>query len=387
MARMTKKKGPAKAPRMSRKSSVTAEEKHVGLETTDWTNIKNFDAAFYDTLRHYNYFYDNKESVKWVVAWLKKNGTKEDLKAYQAAPAWRTSMTAASILKMCSNGAPIPPEKLKWANDKIKEAIEAGKKILAEATQEKITTIVRKTPAEILKEKTSDFIAEIEAVIDDWHRGVWLDIDNYSVYNELKAIDAASNIAKGVVDYYTPLKEELEELLKKKTPDLVEAYGSMPLRKKKEYLKLISVVIDDADRYLISKKAVRKARVTKPKTSTQQVAKVKYLKESSEHKLVSIDPASIIGAEVIYLFNVKYKTLIKATTQAAAGFSVKGTTLQGIDPDNTSKKKLRKPDEVLKDFMPCTKARSNKIFTDIKTKPSNFTGRINEDTIILKVYT
>lgn len=386
MARMAKKKVKATAPRISRKSSVSVEEKHVGLETTDWTKVKDIKAAFRDTLRHYSYFYDNKESVKWVVAWLKKNGTKEDLKAYQAAPAWRTSMTAASILKMLTNGAPLPESDIVWAKKSINETIAYGREELKTKLQENVVNIPRKTPAEILKEKTSNFIAEIEGVIDEWSDGVWLDIDNYSVYNELKLIDAASNIAKGVVDYYTPLKEELEELISKKTPDLVEGYSHLSPKKKKEYLKLINVIIDDAERYLLSKKAVRKTRVAKPKTSIQQVAKVKYLKESTEYKLVSIDPASIIGSDTVYLFNVKYRTLIKATTQAAAGFTVKGTTLQGLDSDNTSKKKLRKPDEFLKDFMGSTKAKSAKAYADLKTKPSEFTGRINDDVIILKVY-
>jgi len=382
MARATKKK----APRVSRKSSVTAEERHIGSETTDWTNVINLDEKINETMRHYGYFYDYKEGCKWVIAWLRKNGTKDQVRQFQAAEAWRMSMTASSLLKMHLNGAPLGAKRLTWAKTKLAEVLEAGKKNLQEKALEPVVNIVRKTPAEIIKEKTSDFIAEIEAVIDDWHRGIYLDIDNYSVYNELKLIDAPSNIAKAVVEYYTPLKEEIEELITKKTPDLVEGYGNMTLRKKKEYLKLITVIIDDAERYLQSKKAVRKTRVAKPKTSTQQVAKVKYAKENTEHKLVSIDPASIIGAEVVWLFNVKYKTLIKASTQKAEGFTVKGTTLLGLDPDNTSKKKLRKPDEFLKQFISATKVKSAKMYGELTTKPSDFTGRLGEDTIILKVY-
>lgn len=374
--------------KIPRKSSVATEEKHVGYETKDWTNVKDFDAAVYETLRHYNYFYDLKEATKWVTLWMKKNMTKEDLRAYQAAEPWRTSMTAASFCRMHTNGAPLDSKRIEWVKAKLKEAIDVGRKNLNVKLQDDTTVVnlVRKTPAEIIRQKTSDFIAEIEEVIDTWSTGVWVDIENYSIYNELKKIDAPSNIAKATVEYYTPLKEELEELINKKTPDLVEGYRHMTLKRRKEYLKLITVIIDDGERYLDSKKAVRKTRVAKPKSATQQVAKIKYLKESPEFKITSIDPSNIIGAEELWLFNVKYRTLIRCVTQAAAGFTLKGTTLQNMDVNNTNKKKLRKPDETLREIMSTTKAKIGRVYTDIKTKPSEFNGRINEDTIILKAF-
>lgn len=374
--------------KIPRKSSVATEEKHVGYEIKDWTNVKDFDAAVYETLRHYNYFYDLKEATKWVTLWMKKNMTKEDLRAYQAAEPWRTSMTAASFCRMHTNGAPLDSKRIEWVKAKLKEAIDVGRKNLNVKLQDDTTVVnlVRKTPAEIIRQKTSDFIAEIEEVIDTWSTGVWVDIENYSIYNELKKIDAPSNIAKATVEYYTPLKEELEELINKKTPDLVEGYRHMTLKRRKEYLKLITVIIDDGERYLDSKKAVRKTRVAKPKSATQLVAKIKYLKESPEFKITSIDPSNIIGAEELWLFNVKYRTLIRCVTQAAAGFTLKGTTLQNMDVNNTNKKKLRKPDETLREIMSTTKAKIGRVYTDIKTKPSEFNGRINEDTIILKAF-
>ena len=365
------------------RKSITAEEKHVGLETVNWIGVEDIDHAVYETLRHYNYFYDLKDGVKWVAAWMKKHMNKEDLLNYQEAEPWRTSMTAASLCKMHTNGAPFDAKRIAWIKEKINEAISFGK-----INRSKVGKVepTRMNPAEIIKQRTSDFIAEIEEVIDTWTQGVWLDVENYSVYNELKKIDAPSNYAKSIVEYYTPFKDELTELLQKKTPDLVEGYANLTLAKKKELLRLITIIVDDAEKYLNSKKAMRKTRVVKPKSATQQVSKVLYLKESPEYKLTSVDPMNIIGASEVYLFNVKYRTLAHVTTQAASGFTLKGTTLQGIDTTNTSKKMIRKPDEVLKDIVSATKAKALRFFTDIKTTPSEFTGRINGETIILKVY-
>lgn len=367
----------------SGRKSITLEERHVGSEVVDWLQVKDMDKAVYETLRHYNYFYDLKDGVKWVATWMKKYMTKEDLSNYLEAEPWRTSMTAAGLCKMHMNGAPFDANRLAWIKNKLQEAITYGslnkKKVVT-------TTTTRMNPADIIKQRTSDFIAEIEEVLDTWTKGVWLDIENYSVYNELKKIDASSNVAKAIVEYYTPFKDELNELLQKKTPDLVEGYQTLTLVKKKELLKLITLIIDDAEKFMTSKKAVRKTRVVKPKSITQQVSKVLYLKESAEYKVTSVDPMSIVGASELYLFNVKYRTLIHVVTQSSSGFTLKGTTLQGIDVTNTSKKMLRKPDETLKELMGMTKAKSLQFFNTIKTSPSAFTGRINEETIILKVY-
>lgn len=365
------------------RKSITAEERHVGLETVNWVGVRDVESAVYDTLRHYNYFYDLKDGVKWVEAWIKKNMTKEDLVNYQAAENWRTSMTAAGLCKMHMNGAPFDSKRIDWVKGKVAEAIAYGK-----ANKNKVVTSepTRQNPADIIKQRTSDFIADVENVLDDFYRGVWVDSDSYSVYNELKKIDAPSNTAKGVFDYYTRIKEELEELLQKKTPDLVEAYAKMTLAKKREYLKLIVTIVDDAQKYMNSKKAVRKTRVAKPKSATQQIAKIQYLKEHAEYKITSIDPTLIVGASELYLFNVKYRTLARVVSQSASGFGLKGTTLQGIDLENSTKKMIRKPDETLKTLMSLTKAKASKFYTDIKTTANAFTGRINTETIILKAY-
>jgi hypothetical protein len=367
----------------SGRKSITLEERHVGVEVVNWLQVEDMNKAVYETLRHYNYFYDLKDGVKWVAMWMKKHMTKEDLSNYQEAETWRTSMTAAGLCKMHINGAPFDADRIAWIKNKLQEAIVAGS---LNKKKTVITTPTRMSPSDIIKQRTSDFIAEIEEVIDIWDEGVWLDVENYSVYNELKKIDASSNVAKAIIEYYTPFKDELNELLQKKTPDLVEGYQHLTLPKKKELLKLITLIIDDAEQFMTSKKAVRKTRVAKPKSATQQVSKVLYLKESVEYKITSVDPMNIIGASELYLFNVKYRTLAHVVTQSSSGFTLKGTTLQGIDATNTSKKMLRKPDEALKELMSMTKAKSLKFFSEIKTSPSEFTGRINNETIILKVY-
>lgn len=379
MARVAKKQ---KAVVVPRKSSKTSEEKHIGREITNWTNVTDVESAMRECLHHYNYFYDYKDAVKWTTSWIKKNMTKQDLAYYQKAEAWRTSITVGGICKMIENGAQFDDHRLNWLRKKVEEIIAVGKAKKEDAP--KVST--GRSPADIVKERTSEFIACVEEVIDMFGTDTWVDWENYSVYNELKSIDAPYNTAKAVADYYIPLRDEIKELVEEKTADLLEAYGYMGVRERKQYLKVIQGIIDDAEKYMASKKAVRKPRVKKTKTASQQTSKLKYAQDSAEYKVVSVDPTNIIMANEVYLFNTKYRTLTYLVSNAARGFEIKGTTIQNIDMEASSKKTLRKPDEVLTEFSKITKAKAKKTFTALKTKSSVPNGRVNEDTIILKVF-
>jgi hypothetical protein len=382
MAKNTTKK---KVTVIRRKSNAgrIAEEKHVGMETVDWQNVKDFDAAFRDTMRHYGYFYDLKEGNKWATEWVKKNYTKAQLANFKAADVWKTSMTVCSLCKMLLNGAKFDKDRMEWLNAKISESIDQGKAKKKNIKQVQ-AVVTRKSPAEVVKEKTSDFIAEIENVLDDWSRGVWLDVDEYSVYNELQKIEAPYVMAKRVVEYYTPIRDEIEELVKKKTPELVEGYGNMTIKRRRELLKLLNRIVEDAEKYGAAKSATRKPRKKKAVSVSQMTAKVNYLKDSPDFKIASVDPSEIIGAKIVWLFNVKYRTMTRI--ESSNGLTIKGTTIYDFDDDKCVKKTIRKPEEFFASMAKTTKAKMDRQFKSLKTKEAVSTGRMSNDTIIYKVY-
>lgn len=384
----TRTKKTVKTPTLRRGSNAAklSEERHVGRETVDWENVTDFELAFRDTLRHYGYFYDIKEGNKWAAEWVKKNYTKAKLADFKAAEPWRTSMTIYSMCKMMLNGATFDEKRMAWLKEGIDNTIAFGNQKRKAAKSDAKTMIQKKSPADIVKERTSDFIAEIEEVLDMFNGKTHVDWAEYSVYNELQRVDAAYNTAKGVVDYYTPQMEEIQELVSKKTDDLVEAYSHMTIKKRKELLSILKSIVSDAEKYMSAKKVTRKPRKKKTVSSAQIVSKVKYLKESAEYKVASVDPSDIIGAKIVWLFNVKYRTFTRLESVSTNGMSIKGTTILNFDEDKSAKKKVRKPEEFLSKTTKTTKTKINKEFVDLKTKESVPNGRINADTIIYKVY-
>jgi len=389
-----KKKKPELKPMPQRKSSAARvlEEKHIGSEITDWANVVNLDHAIYQNLRHYNYFYDNKEAVTWVAAWIKKNRTASEATDFKSCEDWRVNTSLGGLAKMHMAGAPLEERYLKRLNDGVNEAIAAGASN-RKTTESALKTMPVKTAADVLNSKINDFIAEVEGVIDMYNDPkVWVDGENYSVFNELKKIIAPKPLAHRVYEYYKPLYDEIEELITQKTPDLVEGYKHLKtIKEKKDYLAFVKNIIDDCQKYMNAQaatkvRAVRQPRAKKKVPVEKLVAKVQYQKESVDYKLTSVDPANIIGATEVYLFNTKYRQLTQLVAASVDGFSIKGTTITNLREEKCLRKTLRKPEEVLTEIGKTTKARVNKVFIDIKTKETVANGRLNEDTIILKVF-
>ena len=67
------------------------------------------------------------------------------------------------------------------------------------------------------------------------------------------------------------------------------------------------------------------------------------------------------------------------------GLSVKGTTIQGFDEKLSIQKTLRKPVDQLKEFKEAGKVKLRKFLDDIPTTDTKLNGRINPDTILLRV--
>ena len=364
-----------------------AEEKNVGSEIIDWTDIApdRFSKSVYEAMRHYSYFYGQKDYVSWTVDWVKSNRP-SDLKSYKAGEDWRTSSTLGSLVRIHSMGAPIPESYVNFINKQIDTVVSFGK-INIESTVEEVVSdapaVKKKNPSELLREKTLGVLGEIEGFIDE-HLDGSLD-KNFSLYTHLKGIDAAAQTARDIAKAYREMEAELTELIVEKTEDLVEGYSHLTLSQQKKLLKLVSGFISDSEKFVLSKKATRKPRAKRATPATKQAEKVIYQKESTDYKITSTSPAHIVGATEVYLFNTKTRVLKYLVTDKREGFIISGTSIKNYDKELSFKKKLRKPEETIDSINKVTRIRALKAFKALKTAETPTDARINSDTIILKV--
>ena len=68
-----------------------------------------------------------------------------------------------------------------------------------------------------------------------------------------------------------------------------------------------------------------------------------------------------------------------------AGLGVKGSTLTGWDEKTSVIKTLRKPTEQLNKLLAGGKIVLRKFMEEIKCKPKNATGRINKETVLVRI--
>tara|TARA_R110000823_G_scaffold47173_3_gene120587 strand:+ start:997 stop:2148 length:1152 start_codon:yes stop_codon:yes gene_type:complete len=364
-----------------------AEEKNVGSEIIDWTDIApdRFSKSVYEAMRHYSYFYGQKDYVSWTVDWVKSNRP-SDLKSYKAGEDWRTSSTLGSLVRIHSMGAPIPESYVNFINKQIDTVVSFGKINIESAVEEVVSdapAVKKKNPSELLREKTLGVLGEIEGFIDE-HLDGSLD-KNFSLYTHLKGIDAAAQTARDIAKAYREMEAELTELIVEKTEDLVEGYSHLTLSQQKKLLKLVSGFISDSEKFVLSKKATRKPRAKRATPATKQAEKVIYQKESTDYKITSTSPAHIVGATEVYLFNTKTRVLKYLVTDKREGFIISGTSIKNYDKELSFKKKLRKPEETIDSINKVTRIRALKAFKALKTAETPTDARINADTIILKV--
>ncbi len=129
----------------------------------------------------------------------------------------------------------------------------------------------------------------------------------------------------------------------------------------------------------------RKPRQRKQKSPEQLVSKLKYLDKHEELKLESVTPKDIIGALQLWVYNTKSRKLGCYNAEDASGLSVKGSTIINFNEIKSTQKKLRKPEVTLPEVLKGGKVYLRTALDEIKAVASTLNGRLNTDTILLRI--
>lgn len=340
---------------------------------------------------YFHYEIEPKQVSGLVKDWIKKEFSKDDCAAILANPEYQFTMYShwAATIHWINEGLEWVEKYLAYRDgihSHYKKLIEPGKKILAERKKEVTpddgVVVVRLTPQQLMARKVNDTImSDIDDLEDAWIENKVEVIDLYSLFkkHDLKpaAVPMVRKRIQGWLDDYFGAYNKKDE-------QLVEGFEHVKRTELKRRVKACEDMIADLDRIVQAGKATRKPRVKKPQAADKQVAQLKYKKEDADLKVVSINPTTIINAVRLIVLNVKYRTVTEYITDRREGFTIKGTTLQGFDAEQSRTKTIRKPDE----FLPiCQKTvrQFNKAFVELTTKESKPNGRINAECILLKV--
>jgi len=335
---------------------------------------------------HFNV--DRKEVSSTMKSYIKSKMSKSDQRDIFACPEYKFytfSQYAAtafwSLNKLDSEDLFVYyEEKLQ---DFLSSLIVLGKRIRAEKKVEETVNVVSLSPMERLQRKISDTVMQdLLDLEDQWMNGEKTTIDLYKLFQKHGLAGSATLPVRQVIEGWLL---DYEDAYHKRDEQAVEGYAHLKKPELNRRIKACQDMLLDLDKIQSATKANRKVRVPKAKSADKQVARVQYKKEDNDFKLVSINPILLIGSRRLYAFNCKSKKLIEYCTQAVNGFEISGSTIKNFDKVNSRQITLRKPDE----FIPIIQKKSiNQIdvaWKKLTTKTSIPNGRINKDTILLRV--
>ncbi len=379
-----------KPPKKRISNPLMLDEKYTGEEPNfmgvEFKDESERNIALMRAFHYYNYFNSGKVFKKDLIKYAKDElkYSKDRIDLLNASPDWASQLQSGALLRMRGRGFAIRDSEYLKINETLKNMERLGIKKLKEevAEENKQAAAPVISVQDRIKAKVGETILEdLDYMLDDWIKG---DSPSIDVYEGMKAHLLPSQASKYVVEWATKYRDELQASIDKLDDQVVEGYSHLSTKRKKEFLKWYEGIIADAQRFGSNTKTVRKARTKKPVSLEKQISKLKYLKESPENKLVSINPSQIIGATELWTYNVKYKALTRYIAESGMGFEIKGTTLIKYDTNTSQTRKLRKPEQTLAEVLSSAKTKGIKAFSALTTKPSTPNGRINEDTIILK---
>ena len=182
------------------------------------------------------------------------------------------------------------------------------------------------------------------------------------------------------------INREKDPLKSDMLAQLREGYSHLTKKDAKAYLEALETLHGACDLVIDAAKATRKPRKKAPPSKEKMVAKLKYLERDDKLQIVSVNPLELIDSKEVWVYNIKTRKLGKYVADEHATIRVKGTTLLHYNEKSSIQKTLRKPDETLKEFKKASKVKLRKFMDEIKTTDIKLNGRLNADTIILKVY-
>lgn len=389
-----------KAPRRQApktRDPMFTDEKYTGKEPV-WDTDRavamsqdEFDHFLRKSFSYYNYYFSQKDLKKHAVKWLQENKyTKSQVSAFVRSPDRAMTMTAYGLLMANRQGMPFREKELTYFKKQIESAIATADAAPEEsatgaAMAKKPVAAAVKLPTiqDRLNEKTSEHLAYFEGLYDEVVTGGVVDPKAYDYFTvngiPQSQLGKYESLVGGYRLYIKAAMDKLDE-------QIVESYRHYKAADYKRHVSFLDSMQTAIDQYRQVKKATKKARVKRAPNKEKVTGKLKFLKEEKTLKLVSINPVDIIGANELWVYNIKTRKLFKYVADSLTGpLGVKGTSLTGFDATKSVGKTLRKPEEKLKEFARASKVQLRKFLEEVKATETLGNGRINSDTVLLKV--
>jgi hypothetical protein len=387
--------------RVTKKQVIAHRTRAVKDTSPTWDGCENwstdqFYAHFRRSMDYYRLETDGKFAKPAVLKWMESVGcSKKDIAAIKKVKDSRISGTMGAVASCLLRG--MTPKRTdfnngrdssEWLRNAIVESMESGKYDIEEEEKKEVKPagpVV--TIQDRVREATFAMTEEIEDAYEAWQKDPEsFDPKAFKVLNLLKGKQAKAAHARIIRDFYARDLAELLELSGGNADEqLREGYSHRSRKQIKKLIEFLQEVESACNMLMQEAKVNKKPRARKAVPAEKIVAKLKYKKTDEPLKLVSVSPTDIIGSKELWVFNTKTRKLGRYVAGEFNELGVKGTSITGFNENMSVQKTIRKPEEKLKEFKAAGKVQLRKFLEDINATDTKMNGRINEDTILLKV--
>jgi len=388
-----------------KQASITIRQNKARDMSPKWDGADEWDAEQFT--RHFRYsmeWYRLESSVKELkpklVEWMHDNGyDRVDINAIRKTKDKYFNGTMVGVAACLVKGMPAIHAGFNqgrdtevWLRKEIEKVLEAGADDLdddEDAPKVEKPVVYVPNIQERLRESAGSMSEELDTAIDAWIMDPEaFDPKAFKIVNLLRGKGAKAAHARYIKGFFARNYQELLELAGGNADEqLKEAYKHNSRKNVKKLIEFYEMIMAACEQIAAEAKVMKKPRAKKVKPAEQIVAKLKFCVKDDKLGIVSVPPASIIGAQGVAVFNVKTRKIGYYISKTSAGLGVKGTSLTDFS-EKSFQKTMRKPPEQLKEFKEQnTQKRFETWFVkSVKTTETVLNGRFNEDTIILKVF-
>jgi hypothetical protein len=366
MARTTKKL-------TGRSEEYIINQKYLGKDEPTFTEPLTM-LEYSKALNWYNYMNNTSDARGYIMTYLLNTGRKADAQKLKSVSDTWIPTTVAWVCRLVTRGFDLPVDVVPFIDDRIAQTLSKAVERVVDTDAPKISIQDR------MKERASEILGEVEGLVDDH-----ADDESFSFYQWLQANNIPASYVSSIVDKLNPVLLELLEAYKGDDPQLKEGYSYLSKPQLKKRIYFFNTMIEDADRYASNTKKATAQRKPRTVSVEKKIKNLKWQKEDATYKIASVAPEKIIGAQELWTFNTKYKTLTVFRALDRAGLQVKGTSITNYDEKTSSTSSTgRRPEEYVKRTLEGGKIVLRKLMDELKTKKP-LAYRINENTILLRV--
>ncbi len=364
---MSKKKNPFSEPdwKWSEDSLTPAE--------TEWKWVR--------ALHWYRCNADPKKKKDWVLKYVKENVKGAKIAEYRNAKKslYEDAGGLCRIkMKGCINDA---------LDRRLGACIDA---IKADSTNTKKNTPPPK-PVISVKDRVADQVCEYMTEVNNYidlylgnpmiAKKNWFNMEAWLKRHKVKSMQT-TELMKEIKGMLSEAKSAYDG----EDPQLVEAYDFLTAKKLNRYIEFLGNMVTSCEKHIKAVRPIATKR-TRSVDPEKMVKKLPYKKRSSGLNLVSKDPEKIIGADALFVFNETSRLLCLYQSRLGnGGLIVKGASIDHYDPHRSWMKKVRNPEQAIRQIRGHTKKNGLKCFEDMNTASKPVRPRLNANCLIVEVH-